>query len=336
MPSARNQTKRQKKTKERTGGNPAAPTQPQWAKMRPYGSFIVTDDHGQEVVFRLGDTATVLPDRTKVGAQLPIHKYWVVKITDIRGKQILATKSRGLQEKEKSTEYWIQIRWFYSPTEVSYRISGFQASHCSKYERIFSDHTELVSPFTFNELASVVKFREDDPHQHPIPSDQFFTRYFLETSSKQCEISNYVSDTSRSSMGCICGRPYNVNESELIHVMHMCPRPNSLPILMNLRRFPSKSSKHAALLPPDLLRLAAQPIVRGAALPNLGLAGNCRDVTYARRMVYAAMLGAAVPDTWADCVDLPAAIIEPHLPILVLDETGEELVFTCPTCLGPI
>ncbi|KAJ7047800.1 hypothetical protein C8F04DRAFT_1060151 [Mycena alexandri] len=365
MSSTRPPRKRQKK--QSGGGDLYAPTPAQWAKMSSYGSFVVTDAQGQEVVFRLGDTAAVLPGSKKIGEALELHRYWIVKIIAIRGKHVLATRSRGNREK---SEYWIKIRWFYSPTEVSWRIPGFQAAHCSKYERIYSDHSELVSPLTFNELVSVQKFHEDDPDQPHIDCDQFYTRYFLKTSSKQAEISNYVLQTSTDlglSVGCICGKPYDVNNPELFHVMHMCPRPrcrrfhhsccllehgywtrmtHPLMRLLNspdtneIPMFPSKSSKYAAHLPADLLLLAAQPMVRGAALDDtLGekIAGNCRDVTYARRTVYAVMQGTTkVPNNWRDCVDLTAAIVDPHLPTLELDGTGEELVLSCPNCYGPI
>ncbi|KAJ7727965.1 hypothetical protein B0H16DRAFT_1589953 [Mycena metata] len=363
MSSSRPPRKRQKKTS--VGGDLSAPTPAQWAKMTSFGSFVVTDAQGQEVVFRLGDTAAVLPGNKKIGEALELHKYWVVKIMAIRGKNILATKSRGTRGKGKS-EYWIKIRWFYSPTEVSWRIPGLQAAHCSKYERIYSDHSELVSALTFNELLSVQKFHEDDPDQPRIDCDQFYTRYFLKTSSKQAEISSYILKTSMDlghSVGCICGKPYDVNSTELFHIMHLCPRPrcrrfyhsccllehgywtrmthpllrlSNSPDTDEIPMFASNSSKYTARLPADLLLLAAQPMVRGAALDSLGLAGNCHDVTYARRVVYAAMQGTKVPDKWKDCVDLAAAVVDSHLPMLELDGTGEELVLMCPHCHGPI
>jgi hypothetical protein len=107
----------------------------------------------------------------------------------------------------------------------------------------------------------------------------------------------------------------------------------------NLEPHPSGCSSLDAVdvnLPPNLLMLAAQPIVRGAALPALGITGNSHDVIYARRLVYAALRGTAVPEVWEDLVDLAASVVDCHLPILKLEETDEMLVFACPDCSGPI
>ena len=53
-------------------------------------------------------------------------------------------------------------------------------------------------------------------------------------------------------------------------------------------------------LPPDLLKVAQQPLVRGGAFAVGGVAGNIGAVTRARRIVYQALEGGEVPDDWEE------------------------------------
>jgi len=53
-------------------------------------------------------------------------------------------------------------------------------------------------------------------------------------------------------------------------------------------------------LPPDLLQVAQQPLVRGGAFAIGGVAGNIGAVTRARRIVYQLLEGGEVPDDWEE------------------------------------
>ncbi|KAJ6510265.1 hypothetical protein C8R47DRAFT_1208300 [Mycena vitilis] len=209
------------------GGEGTAPSPQEWANMTPYGCFTVTAQDGQEVAFSVQDTAAVLPGGTSVGTQIPYHKYWVVKILAIRGRHP-QSKRRARSNNAETPQIWVRVNWFYSRHEVSYKIKGFNPAHCSDYERIYSDHSEIISALTFDALAPVIKFREDDPQQEPIGNEDFFVRYYLKTSSAQCEIESYASSSAHGEEfpGCICGRPYDVKDANPLHVMHMCPRPH--------------------------------------------------------------------------------------------------------------
>ncbi|KAJ7481769.1 hypothetical protein FB451DRAFT_136965 [Mycena latifolia] len=411
MPSAPTR-KRKKVQKEsvRLGSDAFSPTLKEWSTMQPFGSFLVEDADGNYNKFTLGDRATILPGGIKVGKPLDLHRFWVVKILAIRGRPCVGSAPRKTAKAKmkgclpqidqltassnpfqlQDPDVWVKIRWYYSPKEVSYRIPGFTDSHCSKYERIYSDHSEVVSARTFNEVVSVAKFREDDPDQAFIDNDDFFTRYFLKTSSKRFEIESYSLKTSThlsDSVGCICGGPYNIKNKASLQVMYMCPRPHcrrfyhsacllqsghwtqmthplirlscspdtdELPVLLScpsIRQHPKSDSvgcfgpvpeaidEFDPQLPENLLKLAAQPIVRGAALHALGFAGNSRAVVSARRFVYAAIQkGVSVPDGWENNLglDLDAAMVEASLPALKLADTGDPLVLMCPNCSGPI
>ncbi|KAJ6591259.1 hypothetical protein DFH09DRAFT_197345 [Mycena vulgaris] len=362
-----------------TGGDLSSPTTKEWASMTSYGAFIVVDGDGKEHEFKLGATASILPGTAKVGKEREIHNDWVARILAIRGRDYVPKKTTKAKSQPRVPEFWVQVRWYYSPKEVSFRIEGFNESHCSKFERIISDHSEVVSALTFNGLVSLVKFREDDPDQEPIYSDsgdKFFARYFLKTSLPRGEIESYSLKTfTNKPAGCICGHPYDLKAKASLSIMHMCPRPrcrcfyhsacllqhghwtrkthplirlssspdtDDIPVLSPCRtQKPESDSLSEAIrgrspeLPDTLLTLAAQPIVRGAALRALGFTGNSRAVVAARRLVYAALEnGTAVSYGWEKNAEL--AIVEPVLPALQLDETGEALVFMCPNCSGPI
>ncbi|KAK7061334.1 hypothetical protein R3P38DRAFT_2828920 [Favolaschia claudopus] len=369
-------TSRQKKRKP-TARARTVPTVEEFAALEPYGHFSVTDDNGEEVRFSLGDTAAVLPHHIAVGTQLPPHKYWVVKILAIgvRHPRPQRKKARLNTIQQQIPEVWVKINWFYSPTEISYKIQGFHASHCSNFERIYSDHSDIVSALTFEALAPTTRFREDDPDQTPIPADEFFYRYFFKTSSPRYEI--YVLHASTNSkgseVGCFCDCPYNIRDKSPLRIMHMCPRPScrrfyhrdcllehghwgpTTDPLVHLACSPDsdllpskfveakprskkcRASQHIEPeIPSSLLRLAAQPIVRGAALPALGIVGNAKDVVYARRLVYSAWQGTTVPHTWQDSVDVTTSMVDSVLTPIQLEETGQECALACPKCGGPI
>ncbi|KAJ7768706.1 hypothetical protein DFH07DRAFT_807700 [Mycena maculata] len=394
MAVARGRKPKKRKAEVPSGGDPNAPGPDEWADMEPYGSFTITDDDGREHVFKLGETAAVLPGGTKVGAQIPLEKYWIVRILGIRRRKFVQNRTKKLKTacskaQSQTPEFWVNVHWYYSPKEVKEKIRGFTVPHCSKYERIYSDHSELISPLTFDALVPVMKFREDNPDQEPIFDEQFFTRYFLKTSSDPGELSTYTMGSStrlQDSVGCLCGGPYDLNDKSPLHVMYMCPRPHcrrfyhlccllelghwtpmthplirlscspdtddipfETPCTLTAERPPQKTSdamgsssscivdELVTRLPKDLITLAAQSIVRGAALPNLGITGNCRDVVSARRIVYAAILkGTPAVNEWEERLDVDAAIVESDLPVLQHEDTGKAVVLMCPNCHGPI
>jgi hypothetical protein len=83
--------------------------------------------------------------------------------------------------------------------------------------------------------------------------------------------------------------------------------------------------KLLAALPPELVSIAQQPIVKGHGAG--GVVGNVRAVTAARRMVYRAISGEGfVPYDWQQRVAGPALgrDISAFPPLL------------CPQCQGPI
>jgi hypothetical protein len=156
--------------------------------------------------------------------------------------------------------------------------------------------------------------------QEPIPAECFYTRraynslfgsvkvcmiltlIHLYHAKKRCRKPNVLENIT-----CICGRPYNPDDSD---PMHLCPR-------FGCKRWYHQSCLHengfistkssddrtkdfldipparVPRVPPDLLRIACTPIVRGG--PTHGVVGNVKTVCEAREW---AQLYAGMP--WAE------------------------------------
>lgn len=99
-------------------------------------------------------------------------------------------------------------------------------------------------------------------------------------------------------------------------------------------------------VPPDLLRVAIQPLVRGGAFRAGGVAGNIGMVTRARRLIYVALqMGGgpgSVPDDWEDVVfgderTLIGCGLENAI-VRIQDGKKEKTLtpFVCPSCKSAI
>ncbi|KAF8635562.1 hypothetical protein AX15_000212 [Amanita polypyramis BW_CC] len=82
------------------------------------------------------------------------------------------------------------------------------------------------------------------------------------------------------------------------------------------------------LFPDELIRVAEQPIVRGAAFTAGGVAGNISYVALARRMIYEALHGSSVPDDWPAHIVVSKSVVD--LKIGAKKRTIPGLV--CPEC----
>ena len=96
-------------------------------------------------------------------------------------------------------------------------------------------------------------------------------------------------------------------------------------------------------LPQKLLRVAEQPIVRGAAFLQGGVSGNVRVVVNARRMVYEAIEGGrGVKDGWEEEVGIQEPGEEERTVVTIEMTTrkrgnsGLLQPWLCPKCRGPI
>ena len=81
-------------------------------------------------------------------------------------------------------------------------------------------------------------------------------------------------------------------------------------------------------LPNELVQVAEQPIVRGAAFKSGGVTGNISYVVQARRMIYEVLRGSSIPDDWAASVDLKKSIVD----IQMGAKKKRMPAFLCPEC----
>jgi hypothetical protein len=87
-------------------------------------------------------------------------------------------------------------------------------------------------------------------------------------------------------------------------------------------------------LPPDLLQVAQQPLVRGGAFAVGGVAGNIGAVTRARRIVYQILEGGEVPDDWEEEMLDEDANVGNAIVKLIGGKTVPPLL--CPKCNSAI
>jgi len=89
-----------------------------------------------------------------------------------------------------------------------------------------------------------------------------------------------------------------------------------------------------ANIPAGLLAVARQPIARGGY--DLGVVGNVRSVTRARRMVQDALAGVSdIPDDWAETLGtvFDASLLGPSDEV---KRKAKALSYQCPSCGEPI
>lgn len=89
------------------------------------------------------------------------------------------------------------------------------------------------------------------------------------------------------------------------------------------------TTKMLSALPHDLVRVAQQPIIKGARFQPGGVVGNVTDVIRARRVVYAALQGTPVPADWKERINVDRAVVK-------LKGHNRLMAFVCPNCDGAI
>ncbi|KAF7329235.1 BAH domain-containing protein [Mycena kentingensis (nom. inval.)] len=221
------------------GGDPEAPSAEEWETMQRFGSFVVSDDDGQQHTFHVGDSAAVLPAGTVPGTKIPPHEYWLVKVKAIRARPQPSDKKKAKRRKvdaeDSSLDVWVRIDWYYSPSDAADEVKAFDPSHCSIYERLLSNHSELISALTFEGTVRVHRFYETLLDQPPIAHDDFFRRYFFNFHKKEIWVyvpqgttpsatttTRRISKAAAIPVGCICDGPYDIRDKNPMRVMHMC------------------------------------------------------------------------------------------------------------------
>ncbi|KAF8909646.1 hypothetical protein CPB84DRAFT_1765103 [Gymnopilus junonius] len=201
-------TKKAAKYKAENEGNIS---KEQFAKMKSYGTFVVSDpDTGEAAYkFKRGDIAAILPHGRDPGEELDLSNYWVGVIKDIR----------ALILDDDMNTVWAKVNWYYSGQDVKNAIKSFDQSAIGNYERIQAEHEDIVGSESFESVLNLIKFNEHDPEQAFIPRDHFYYRYSFELRARTVK-------PKPGSSGCTCLKPYDPNDLNPSRAMHFCPRPS--------------------------------------------------------------------------------------------------------------
>ena len=81
-------------------------------------------------------------------------------------------------------------------------------------------------------------------------------------------------------------------------------------------------------LPNEIVKVAEQPIVRGAIFRKGGITGNILYVVLARRMIYGVLQGSSVPDDWSTHIDVAKSTVKVQMGA----KKKPMLPFLCPQC----
>ncbi|KDR77282.1 hypothetical protein GALMADRAFT_246612 [Galerina marginata CBS 339.88] len=160
--------------------------------------------------FNRDDIVAILPNGREPGVEFAESEYWIGKIKDIRAEEHV---------EDGSNTVWARVQWYYSGKDVGDVIKSFDQSAIGRFERIFSDHFDLVGPESFEVIVPMIKFNENDHEQAFISRDQFFRRYTFEYKARTLKPKPGTSS-------CNCLKPYNPDDMDPIRVMHFCPRPS--------------------------------------------------------------------------------------------------------------
>ncbi|TDL27726.1 hypothetical protein BD410DRAFT_893925 [Rickenella mellea] len=356
MPKTRTRLTRPKKPKKSTSkskecADPSGPTEREWESMKVFRTFVVKDDEKKQYQFMTGKTAFILPTDVEPGTEADDCDFWIGKIKDIR--------ARG----DDPSEVWVRVQWYWSPEEVAEKVRSFDATKCSKYERLLSNSYDFVHSSCFDGLIDVMKYDEQDLEQRPIRPESFFYRYTYDCHK------GIIKPSAEGK--CICNKPYDPVEDEF---MHMCVRKGcrkwyhrdcllkrnwvatplagsshmraqlfektlpddspEIPTIKLSRGHPGKdglqnSDLSYSDIPKELLTLARSPIARGAGMESV--VGNAASVIEARRIVCAATRAdnpELVPEYWKERVSISGLSASRRII--------EDVNLLCPECGGPV
>ncbi|KAF7330036.1 hypothetical protein MKEN_00267700 [Mycena kentingensis (nom. inval.)] len=308
-------TKTQLAAKQKRQNSAKMPTGKAWDALESFDTLILKDgenDDSEPYEISVLDNVAVVGEDTedKLPTMQP-WEYWICQICEIRG-------TPGTEDS------WVKVKWFYTghDLEVTGNIPGFDGTWCGRYERIFSHHSDIISAASISHPVDIRKYLEDDPAQAVIPPNAFYVRHFYEVDTDPAVVQYTKTATPKptrasasvSILTCeLCEEPYNPDDAGAESVQHFCPNSTcrrgyhrGCLAQLNARRVAKSPatlvrarlanvecdaiSTHADgnldAIPPDLILLAAQPLVRGG---EHGVVGNLGTVMHARRTVHAAL-----------------------------------------------
>ncbi|KAK0205426.1 hypothetical protein DFS33DRAFT_1328241 [Desarmillaria ectypa] len=335
--------------KRQLGGDPDTPSQAQFMSWNKFGRFVMPDADGVGHHIKVNDNVLVWPQGRTIDETLKMDEYWLARVRDIRS-------SEDIPE-----DVWVLAQWYYSPRDVADVIKSFDPEACGRHERIFSDHYDFIHSTTIDGIATIKQYNDGDMEQGAIDRDTYWCRYAFEREARTL--------APKPSDSCICQCPYDPDDDTVVMHFCPRPscrktyhqsclvkekfkeqvtpdRPLRLllsspdsdePFVVPVRRSArlKKTQPERMIeellegLPDELVKVAKQPMVKGAKYPLGGIVGNITWVSRARRLVYNALSGFGVPDDWKDSIDCSKAIVK-------FKDRNVIPALICPQCESPI
>ncbi|KAJ7165133.1 hypothetical protein C8R46DRAFT_1098251 [Mycena filopes] len=306
-----------------------APTAQEWPTMRQYNTFQVSDDQDVGHDFSMGDVVSILPNGRRVGAPIQEHEYWTCRILDVRARNetdvwiriewFYSAQDAALENSEFNPGHCGQYERLKSNHTDCVSSSVFNGIKTMKHY----DETNLdQAPIFTDEFYYRYTISLPGHSISPAP-----------TATCICGCLYDPSDAAAGSVMHLCPRP---NCRKYYHAGCISPSKGKrkstptaphqrvdflltdpdtgvaleLPLNESASAEPPQKRRRAspvadptafsapiAGLPQQLVRAAAQPLVRGG---KLGVAGNVAAVIAARRLVCGALRDGDSTDTWTE------------------------------------
>ncbi|KAK0498858.1 hypothetical protein EDD18DRAFT_1154132 [Armillaria luteobubalina] len=325
----------------------AVKRQAQFMSWNKFARFVMPDAGDVDHEVKMNDDVLVWPHGRTVHETLEMDEYWLARVRDIRSST------------ENPSDVWVRAQWYYSPRDVADVIKSFDPEACGAHERIFSDHFDLIHSTTIDGIATVQRYSDEDVEQGVIAKNAYWCRYNFEREARTLD--------PKPNETCFCHLPYDPDDDTV--AMHFCPRlscrkayhqsclvkgkfkepltrdrglrlllsppdsdePFVLPSSSSRLRKPRAQGIAKLLegLPGELVRVAKQPMVKGAKYPQGGVVGNITWVSRARKLVYDALCDLGIPEDWEEGIDPSKAIVK-------FKDRNVIPALICPQCGGPI
>ncbi|KAF5325495.1 hypothetical protein D9619_009724 [Psilocybe cf. subviscida] len=346
---------------------------------RNFQSFRITDKEGVNHSFNLGNYVTILPHGHRPGTPIEEWQYWVGKITaihaphdstdaesdDVRVEVLWYYNAKDASQTIKSfkasavssferilseTKDFVDVQAFNATVPV---IAFHEDDHLAPY----IPWDSFFCRYTFEKQMRAIQPKPGTAvcncHQPYNPNDSSLSSlmHFCPTSGcrrayhQRCLLKTPTPGDLPPAL-LLATSPFDDKglDSDLggpLRKRRRSGRLSSQTAIVSEEERLRSLTKALADLPEDLVEVAQQPMVRGAAFQEGGVSGNIGFVTRAREIVYDFLESGNVPESWE------SAVFEPLKPGVQKGAIRNAIVrigglksglprFACPTCHSAI
>ncbi|KAK7460813.1 hypothetical protein VKT23_008742 [Stygiomarasmius scandens] len=276
------------------------PSYTEWLTMEPHEQLAVCTEDLREFPFSVGDTVAVLSSFGDTD-----EWYGIIDGIRQRDRDDLNdvwVRLRWFYSPEETEIHLRRVKGRKKSVKGNEKELVFNPGACSPTERILSDHYDIITTFALEDVVTIQFFDESDLlEQGDITSGQLFYRYHLISQTADLETSppclclgayslsgNDLDQAMRLCMGCkrawhhrcLFSGGFVEENGAVRHLRHLIfgqideeeaeQRPTKKRRLNSVSSSSNDTSSARLLslvnrIPPSLLLLAAQPLVRGAA-----------------------------------------------------------------------